>query len=123
VATVERRLSPDVPSIGESRGLVEEALRSGGFTGDVELALLLTSEVVTNVVRHARTQFTICATADPTRVRVEVTDGDRAHLPVVRHSDDQSAPDGRGLHVVDQMALDWGVQVLDVGKTVWFTSG
>ena len=102
--------------------MVANALSASGFAGDLELALLLTSEIVTNAVRHARTPLAVAVVSNSGTVRVEVTDRDPAHLPVVRGTVTPLDPGGRGLRIVDQMAVDWGVTVAGTSKTVWFTS-
>jgi hypothetical protein len=40
--------------------------------------------------------------------------------PIGRHPG-VMALSGRGLHLVDKLAVDWGVDVTDGGKTVWAT--
>lgn len=56
---MKHQLPPVADSVRTARVAVGEALREAGYRGDVDLALLLTSEVVTNAVRHAgnRTQL------------------------------------------------------------------
>jgi anti-sigma regulatory factor (Ser/Thr protein kinase) len=78
----------------------------------------LTSELATNVVLHANTDFTVVVRYNGARVRVEVGDGSRA-APVQRSSRPQDTS-GRGLMMVDAMASDWGVTDTLHGKRVWF---
>jgi hypothetical protein len=54
------------------------------------------------------------------RLRIEVTDSsDRPPTKRPIHTDSEI---GRGLHLVDQIAHDWGHDPLPgSGKTVWFT--
>src|SRR3954470_15240065 len=58
--------------IAEARAFV--AAQARGHVSDVACAVLLTSELVTNVVRHARTDATITVDVGPP-FRVEVHDG------------------------------------------------
>jgi hypothetical protein len=51
-------------------------------------------------------------------VRIEVRDHS-AQLPK-RRSPDVSSESGRGLHLVEELALAWGVEPEAAGKTVWF---
>ncbi|MGX5183816.1 ATP-binding protein [Streptomyces avermitilis] len=79
------------------------------------------SELVTNGIRHVDE-------GAPVRVRVsrredggpriEDTDPDPRALPVLLHA---TATDegGRGLVLLDAMALRWGVEQGATGKTVW----
>ncbi|HEX2575582.1 MAG TPA: ATP-binding protein, partial [Aquihabitans sp.] len=87
---------------------------------DVECVTLMVSELASNSIRHAGSPFELAVTRDDAAVRVEITD-DGAGRPEVRHAA-PSATSGRGLHIVDLLADDWGVDDLDEdGKTVWFT--
>jgi hypothetical protein len=83
--------------------------------GDVEL---LASELVTNVIRHAASPFTVILRYDGHHVRVEVGDGSRA-LPDPRPPtlDDET---GRGLLLLEALASGWGVTPTLAGKRVWF---
>ena len=51
-------------------------------------------------------------------LRVTVTDRTVAP-PVLRHVSADRV-DGRGLWIVEQVADRWGVDVTDIGKSVWF---
>ncbi len=85
----------------------------------VETVELLTSELVTNAVIHARSSAELLVSVGDGVVRVEVSDDD-ATPPTRRALDPQSAA-GRGIAIVAQLAADWGVeQVPDDGKRVWF---
>jgi anti-sigma regulatory factor (Ser/Thr protein kinase) len=95
-----------------------------GMLGDADdestqMAMVLTSELVTNAVVHARTQVDVRVELDDGRMRVEVADGDpRMPRPVAYAADDLG---GRGLYLVEQLASDWGSDRADGGKIVWFT--
>ena len=80
---------------------------------DVEL---LTSELVTNAIRHGRTEMLVTVDVDEERVRVEVADRNPAR-PQLRVPDERG---GRGLHLVDELSDRWGVHGGRPGKTVWF---
>lgn len=113
------KLPGDVRSAGAARRFVAGVLHSWRMSelteGDAEL---LTSEVCANAVRHAESDFTVVVRYDGARVRVEVGDGSRA-LPQPREStvDDES---GRGLFLVEELAVAWGVAPTVDGKRVWF---
>ena len=91
----------------------------GDMTATGTLALL-TSELVTNGVLHARTHLRLGVTAGEDRVLVTCADDDPSSTPVVPPPD-QGRPSGRGLMLVNAMASQWGVFRSDGGKTVWFT--
>ena len=86
----------------------------------VDLALLLTSELVTNAVRYGRGLVTLSVRADPPSVRVVVHDSN-PELPTLGPEADESAEGGRGLRLVDALATRWGAENRPGdGKDVWF---
>lgn len=118
---MSRRTFPGSPaSVTEARRYVAEVI--GRVPPDVEDAVsIVVSELATNCVRHAGTDFTVDVVRTPTHVRVEVADsGDGA--PIVR-SPEATESSGRGLLLVRELADDWGVGARDgaPGKGVWFT--
>jgi len=117
-ARVELRPVPE--SIGEARRLVRAALEARGAGVDAEVAVLLTSEVVTNALLHARSPMILAVDVGPHRVRVAVHDGSAA-VPQVRDYS-ATAVTGRGLRLVEALATQWGLDVGENGdgKWVWF---
>lgn len=111
-------LSPVPASAASAREFVETTLGSWGCAVVVDAARLLTSELVTNAVLHARTDLEIVLALTRTGVRVEVHDGSTV-TPVRRHYDDD-AMTGRGLALLDQVAPRWGMDRRADGKSVWF---
>jgi anti-sigma regulatory factor (Ser/Thr protein kinase) len=85
----------------------------------VEAAELLASELATNCVMHARTDFELVVESnDDVRIEVSDTGSGRPHLltPSTRQRS------GRGLRIVEAMSEGWGVVARDNGGyTVWFT--
>ncbi|MFJ9644265.1 ATP-binding protein [Streptomyces sp. NPDC101206] len=85
-----------------------------------ELQLCVT-ELLTNVITHLGegTPVTLRITGRATRTRVELTDPDPRAWPVLRHAAG-AEESGRGLALLDAVALRWGVDRGDDGtKTVW----
>src|SRR5215218_870540 len=82
---------------------------------------LLTSELATNAVMHAGTDFTLAADVGRESLRVEVRDGS-TELPEVRRPV-AGAVGGRGLHLVQELSSGWGTDVEGRGKRVWFELG
>jgi anti-sigma regulatory factor (Ser/Thr protein kinase) len=81
-------------------------------------AILLTGEVVSNVVCHARTEARVRVRTRSDRLIVEVTDAGNATAAVAPV---QPTPQGgRGLRIVETLATSWGVRPCARGKTVWF---
>lgn len=96
----------------------------GGLIGSpdaetTQVALVLTSELVTNAVVHARTPLDVRVNVEPDLMRVAVRDHNPT-LPGRRHYT-PDALGGRGLHLVDAMATAWGAERCRDGKVVWFT--
>ena len=81
------------------------------------------SELATNAVQHAATEFEVAVRVAPDgrRVRVEVTDA-AAGFPTPQEPV-ADAPHGRGLHIVRTLADAWGIEMRRdrPGKTVWFS--
>ncbi|HUZ23397.1 MAG TPA: ATP-binding protein [Streptosporangiaceae bacterium] len=105
-----------------ARMLVARVLRGLGSVTDT--AVLLTSELVTNAVRHSNSRqpggtvaLIVLKIADG--VRVEVTDNGSDHSsPVVKGG--EFTCDGHGLLLVETMAQQWGYLRDEAGTTVWF---
>jgi PAS domain S-box-containing protein len=123
-AVLERTLAfdPALISAREARRFVRGVLEEGGRTEWVDAAELAVSEVVTNVVLHAHTAFTLTVRLTGDHVRVEVRDENPA-LPQQRSYDDE-ATTGRGMALVETVTDAHGVQALGgEGKVVWFCVG
>ena len=116
---VEAELAPDPTSASEARRFVRGVLVRWHAEVVEEAAVLLTSELVTNALLHARTVMKLRLRRRPGLVRIEVVD-DGAGQPVRRRYDDDAST-GRGLALVEAMAEDWGVEPANGGKAVWFT--
>ncbi len=84
----------------------------------VDDLVLVTSELATNVERHARGWLTVDLVDGDGLVLVAVTDpaADRLPRPRMVQSDEVA---GRGLLVVASVAAMWGVIARPASKTVW----
>ena len=85
----------------------------------VEDVLLLVSELVTNAVLHARTYTRVSASVRAGRVVVAVGDADPHHAPFLAERGTM-ATNGRGVMLVDALASDWGIDLREHWKVVWF---
>lgn len=101
-----------------ARQLATEAL-PGLPNEAIQTVALVVSELATNCVQHAGTEFRLKVHRDSGQVHVEVTDGSKQQ-PTLRHPS-PSQPHGRGLQIVDVLARRWGVIQggAGTGKTVW----
>jgi len=82
--------------------------------------MLLSSELVTNAVRHAGSRFEIVLEHLPIGgFRLAVSDAAGEDWPRVnRAADDDEG--GRGMWLVDKLSNSWGTTTGRRGKTVWF---
>ncbi len=79
--------------------------------------------MVANVVVHAHTNARLTARVGAHRVRIEVEDAS-PRLPVIAPLDaDDLRVRGRGLSLVERVALAWGIERRAGGKVVWFELG
>jgi anti-sigma regulatory factor (Ser/Thr protein kinase) len=111
-----------LPADGRAAGLARSAVRERLRTWDLEdlldTAVLLTSEVVTNVIVHTASAPSLGVAQDGSGVRVTVVDGSPSPPVLRRHS--RTAATGRGLQMLHDLADEWGWERLDAGKAVWF---
>jgi anti-sigma regulatory factor (Ser/Thr protein kinase) len=112
-------LSKEASSVPRARHLIRAQLADWGFHGQSELTELLTSELVTNALRHGwgEPALTICSKDGTLRCEVE---DESPGLPRVSHGQDEGDEGGRGLHLVDLLSDRWGIDRRRTGKTVWF---
>ena len=79
---------------------------------------LLTSELVTNSLLHARTDTHVVVSAYDGRLRIEVHDGSLVGPSRNRYSAD--AATGRGMLLIEALAAEWGCELYRAGKSVWY---
>ena len=114
--------TPFVPVISEvtrTRQAASEHLRLQRVPErQLEDALLLLSELVTNAVHHGAGPLELRVDTSDTRIRVEVDDAS-IEQPVLRPLDPRRLG-GMGMRIVNDLADTWGSRPSSVGKTVWF---
>jgi anti-sigma regulatory factor (Ser/Thr protein kinase) len=116
---VERSFRNSTASIRAARRFVAEAL-APAHAAEADAVVLMVSELATNSIRHAESDFTVALTTTRRQVRVEVTDHGTGAPAARRPSPSELS--GRGLLIVDKLAHRWGVRRQPSGsKTVWFT--
>jgi transcriptional regulator with XRE-family HTH domain/anti-sigma regulatory factor (Ser/Thr protein kinase) len=80
-------------------------------------AALLTSELVTNSVRHSSSSWVeVAYTLGIGTLRIEVSDQSRETV----HARTPDIDGGWGLRLVGELATRWGVDRQPAGKTIWF---
>jgi hypothetical protein len=117
VAHEPTQLDPTLTAPGIARDIVRAYLRDEDLETMCDDALLLTSEVVTNSVVHARGPISLGLARQGPVLRVEVGDHSRGSIAVPETSPDTS---GRGLKLLDAVADRWGTDATADGKVVWF---
>ncbi|GAA2063309.1 SpoIIE family protein phosphatase [Polymorphospora rubra] len=121
------RLPADRRTPAAARAVVRSVLADADLDELLNEALLLTTELSTNAVMHAKTELDIEVVADPGGLTVTVTDFAAGPLETVRvtpkndHTDISEVSErGRGLLLVDHFSSRWGTTHLPTGKGVWF---
>jgi anti-sigma regulatory factor (Ser/Thr protein kinase) len=119
-----RQTTLTLPATGRAAGLARQATRDTLVAWQLayleETAVLLVSELVTNVVRHARSDaLGMALRLEPAGASlvIEVHDGD-PHEPRPRMPGrfDES---GFGFVLIEALAGKWGVRQTATGKAVW----
>ena len=119
----ELRLRPEPAAPSLARAAIAAAA-SGMPAVVVADAELLTSELVSNAVRHAEldpSQEIVVRIVADGDVRVEVVDQGPPFEPDLRRP--ASGSSGWGLLLVDAVATSWGVDREGSGNRVWFEVG
>jgi anti-sigma regulatory factor (Ser/Thr protein kinase) len=116
-----------LPATGRAPGLARQATRDALLSWQLayleETAILLVSELVTNVVRHARSRALAMALRlepEGASLLIEVHDSDphepRPRLPGGLGGLGES---GFGFVLIEALAGKWGVRQTATGKAVW----
>ncbi len=117
---VKRLFYGDASSVGEARSFVRDALAATDAPAVVvDSAVLLISELATNVTLHARTDLQVSIRFEDDTLWGEVKDWN-SRLPQPCTAP-EGATTGRGLTLVESLAHRWGIDQDDGGKTVWFS--
>ena len=115
------RFQPELGSPAAARAFVRSELQQQAVPEPpLETVILLTSELVSNALLHARTEVDLRLVMEASGVRVEVHDGGVRRPPLSPAPAPPAATSGRGLMMVEALAGRWGVDGADDGKTVWF---
>jgi hypothetical protein len=109
VCTIERELPPVAESVAYARDLVVHSV-APSLRHDVAL---IVSELVANAVRRGSGPIGLHVDVDGAVVRIAVRDAGVVALG--------ARGDAVGLHIVEQLATESGVEHDESGKTVWAT--
>jgi anti-sigma regulatory factor (Ser/Thr protein kinase) len=116
----------DPSQLHEAREFVADAVEYA--CRDVDTAVLLTSELVTNSLQHSNSRHpggsvTISVIAVPGGVVIEVIDDGGPTLPALDPGDPeqpQLTETGRGLRLVDTLSTHWSYYSDSAGTVTWF---
>ena len=113
-------MGPDARCAQAARRYVVHALEDQGWPQErCDIAGLVTSEILTNAIRHAAGPPAVTVALMDDHVRVTVEDHSPAAVPVMQGGVSWS-DGGRGLRIVDALATGWGFATADSVKQVWF---
>jgi anti-sigma regulatory factor (Ser/Thr protein kinase) len=118
VRDTETSLPVTGPAASRARAFTRDALGHWDLAEFEETAVLLVSEMVGNVVRHARScepGLRLRLRDDPCWLRIEVFDTDPG-MPRTPAEGDES---GFGFVLIEALAARWGAHQAPGGKTVW----
>ena len=115
-------LSLTTESVPAARRFVRDQMIDSDTVADLDTASLLVTEIVTNAILHAMAPMTLRVEVSADVVRIEVRDG--SQLPPRVHAFAPTAATGRGLRLLESLAVRWGVRPEPGGgKVVWFEVG
>ncbi|HLZ38871.1 MAG TPA: ATP-binding protein [Mycobacteriales bacterium] len=126
-------LPADERSPAAARRHVRAVLEEAGREDVLDVALLLTTELVTNSVLHAGTTTTVDVAPGPQAVTITVTDCAPGGDSIVRtvpqaaansdHDEVLLREGGRGIPLLSALATRWGIVHTPTTKSVWFDLG
>ena len=111
----ERGFGANAEQVRAARSFTHDVMDNWGLeSSDV---VLVVGELTANAVRHARSAFTLSLRRLDDSVTVEVTDTSPEQVLPAKPA--PSGTSGRGLVIVDRLALVWGSRPAGCAKTVW----
>jgi anti-sigma regulatory factor (Ser/Thr protein kinase) len=122
---LQARLAPRPASVRAARDLVAQACQVWKLPELRHTAALIVSELATNAVVHAGTDFVVTVFRRGSKLHLAVRDSDfryprmRGSAPSSGHGSIEER--GRGLRLVHAAAAGWGAMPAHGGKVVWAT--
>ena len=115
-----RRLAREPAAAAQARSQVRAVIRAWKVPVDPDIAVLLTSDLVTNAIMHGEGKtVTLAIRCSRGHLRVDVYDASRS-LPMA--VDEPAGTDtGRGLVLVAALSAEWGSFCTPAGKATYFT--
>ena len=114
------RLTREPAAAAEARSQVRTAIRAWKVPVDPDIAVLLTSDLVTNAITHGNGEtVTLGIRCSRGHLRIDVYDTSRS-LPIAV-DEPAGTENGRVLVLVAALSADWGSFRTPAGKAVYFT--
>ncbi|MFJ5127157.1 SpoIIE family protein phosphatase [Streptomyces sp. NPDC088555] len=114
----------DPEGLSDARTIVRQALTDWDMAELADDAELVTGELLVNVLLHTEggAVLTLEVLPEPVR-RVRLSVQDRSSAWPRRRSPGETATSGRGLLLLDAVAVRWGIEPRGEGKAVWCEIG
>jgi len=113
------RLTREPAAAAAARSQVRAALREWKVPVDLDIAVLLTSDLVTNAITHGDGEtVTLAIRCSRDRLRIDVYDRSRSVLAAAGGPAD--ADTGHGLILVAKLSTEWGSFRTPAGKAMYF---
>ena len=114
------RLNREPVAVAEARSQVHALIRAWRVPVDPDIAVLLTSDLVTNAITHgAGKTITLAIRCSRGHLRVDIYDTSRS-LPMAVDEPDV-AETRHGLVLVATLSTEWGSFLTPAGKVAYFT--
>ena len=114
------RLTREPTAAAEARSQVRVAIGDWKVPVDPDIAILLTSDLLTNAIVHGEGDtVTLAIRCSRGQLRIDVYDQSR-YLPA-RADEPAGADTGRGLVLVAALSTEWGSFRTPAGKAMYFT--
>jgi len=115
------RLAAGPTAPGEARGRVREAIVGWGVPVDLDIAVLLASDLVTHAIsQEAGASVTVAIRCSASRLRIEVHDSSRARLGSADAPATGATAEGI-LALVGTLSTEWGSYRTPAGMAWYFT--
>lgn len=105
-------------AVMHARRFTARTLRAWGVVDEIDAALLVVSELVTNAIAHTQGEVGMDLTLSADRLRIAVNDAS-PRSPVKPVWVSWESTGGRGLLIVEATTMAWGSVPLSGGKQVW----
>jgi len=115
------RLTRKPGAAAEARGQVRAVLRAWKVPVDPDIAVLLTSDLVTSAIMHGTGETIMLVVRCPRgHLRIDIYDTSRYSVPIGVDGP-AGTKTGRGLALVAALSTEWGSSRTPAGEAMYFT--